>query len=98
MDLSRRPVTDSGSTEPDSPDGGSRKFRPYRNGLPERVNYSYRGRSYPWAERAIEAAEAEHGKPKPVCLECGSPLGYFGGFGRCPNRCPGVRGARSERR
>ena len=38
----------------------------YRNGLAE-VAYEYRARSYPWAQKAIAEAEAEHGKPVPVC-------------------------------
>jgi len=36
--------------------------RSYRNGLAE-VPYEWRARSYPWAERALAAAEARHGAP-----------------------------------
>jgi hypothetical protein len=43
--------------------------RSYRE--PE-VPYEYRGRRYPWAERLLEQAEAEHGRP-PV-----SPTGLAG--------------------
>lgn len=37
-------------------------YRPSRNGLPG-VNYAWRARAYPWAQRALAAAEAEHGAP-----------------------------------
>lgn len=66
------PQQDGYATEP----GG------YRNGLAE-VAYEYRARRYPWAQRAIAAAEAEHGKPFPACGRCGAKLVYNGGFGRC---------------
>jgi hypothetical protein len=36
---------------------------PARNGLPI-VPYAYRARTYPWAQRALAAAEAAHGAPE----------------------------------
>jgi hypothetical protein len=54
----------------------------YRNGLAE-VPYAYRARTYPWALRALAAAEAEHGQPVPVCGRCGTRLACRGGYGRC---------------
>ena len=60
-----------------------RYLRGYRNGLPL-VPYEREARTYPWALKAIAAAEAEHGEPFPVCL-CGARLVYVnGGHGRCP--------------
>jgi hypothetical protein len=56
--------------------------RGFRNGLAE-TPYEYRARAYPWAQRAIAAAEAQHGKPVPVCGTCGGRLVYNGGWGRC---------------
>ena len=58
-------------------------MRTFRNGLAE-VPYAYRARSYPWAVKALAAAEAQHGKPVPVCGACGARLTYNGGHGRCP--------------
>jgi hypothetical protein len=58
-------------------------MRGFRNGL-AKIPYAYRARAYPWAARAIAAAEAEHGKPVPVCGACGARLAYSGGWGRCP--------------
>jgi hypothetical protein len=57
-------------------------LRGFRNGLAE-VPYEYQARTYPWAQRAIAAAEAEHGKPVPVCGKCGGRLVHIGGYGRC---------------
>jgi hypothetical protein len=37
--------------------------REVRNHLPIVPFYSYRARTYPWAQRAIQHAEAVHGKP-----------------------------------
>lgn len=34
-----------------------------RNGLPEAPLYAWRSRTYPWAQRALALAEAEHGTP-----------------------------------
>lgn len=90
MDVSRRPASAAGSVEP-TDDGKHAGFRPYRNGLPVTPNYTYRSRVYPWAQRAIEMAEAEHGAPKPVCAQCGAKLNYAGGFGKCPEGCGGKR-------
>jgi len=57
--------------------------RTFRNGLAE-VPCAYRARSYPWAVKALAAAEAQHGKPVPVCGVCGGRLTYNGDYGRCP--------------
>ncbi len=37
--------------------------RPVRNNIPE-VPYQWRARTYPWAQRALAAAEAEYGQPE----------------------------------
>jgi hypothetical protein len=95
MEVSRLPGARPGSMEPAS-DGGAQQFRPYRNGLPVTPGYAWRRRKYPWAERAIEMAEAKYGPPRPVCEFCGAGLVYGGGFGRCPNCRP--RGPRTRRR
>lgn len=56
--------------------------------------YAYRARRYPWAERVIQAAEAIHGPPEPVCL-CGQPINVKSGrvtrcaqCGRTPGAAP----------
>lgn len=36
--------------------------------------YAYRARRYPWAEKLIQLAEAEHGEPVPVCRICGDQI------------------------
>jgi hypothetical protein len=38
-------------------------YRPTRNGLPVVPGYQYQARTYPWAQAALAAAEAEHGRP-----------------------------------
>lgn len=43
------------------------------SGLAEVPRYQWRARRYPWALRAIAAAEAVHGEPEPTC-RCGGPL------------------------
>lgn len=40
--------------------------------------YAWRARSYPWAQRVLAAAEAEHGQPEPTCL-CGAVVTYRDG-------------------
>jgi hypothetical protein len=51
--------------------------REKRNDMPEVPLYRWRPLgarpAYPWAARAIAAAEAVHGPPEPTCL-CGRPL------------------------
>ena len=37
--------------------------RPVRNNLPDTPPYAYRQRRYPWAEQALQRAEAMHGRP-----------------------------------
>jgi hypothetical protein len=39
-------------------------YRPTRNGLPVVPRYQYQARTYPWAQAALAAAEAEHGAPR----------------------------------
>jgi len=54
--------------------------------------YSYRARSYPWALRAIAAAEAVHGPPEPTC-RCGGPLPEYRARnpgGQCETCEPGM--------
>ena len=54
--------------------------------------YSYRARSYPWALRAIAAAEAVHGPPVPTC-RCGAPLAEYDSrnpYGQCDACKPGA--------
>jgi hypothetical protein len=59
--------------------------RTTRNGLPEVPGYSYRERSYPWADAVLAAADAEHGDPAPTCF-CGQPLAWKDGRAvRCPH-------------
>ena len=85
----------AGTIEHDiTPNGTVRNHRPvgFRNGLPPIVPYGWRKRSYPWADRVVAAVEAEHGQPFPVCRECGSPMDYNGGFGRCPSCQPRTPG------
>lgn len=52
-------------------------YREKRNDMPDVPLYRWRPRgdrpAYPWAARAIAAAEAVHGAPEPTCL-CGGPL------------------------
>lgn len=47
--------------------------RPIRNGMPE-MPYAWRARTYPWAQRTLAAAEAEHGSPDEYDLD---DLGYL---------------------
>ena len=53
-----------------------------RNGLPVVPRYQWRKNTYPRAERALAAAEEQHGEPSPACL-CGAPLIYDGRIKRC---------------
>ena len=71
--------------------GESRNMRKptgFRNGVPVVASYAWRARRYPWAQRTIAAAEAEHGQPFPVCADCGGRMDYTGGYGRCPSCRP----------
>ena len=63
-------------------------WAPIRNGLRE-VAYEYRARAYPWAQRAIERAEAEHGPPRPVCAGCGAPMSVPNNAWPRNGLCPG---------
>lgn len=58
---------------------------PAGNNVPVVPLYSYRARRYPWAQRVLAAAEAEHGPPVPTC-EHGKPIPDARGRGvrRCP--------------
>lgn len=46
---------------------------PAGNNVPAVPLYQYRARRYPWAQRVLAAAEAEHGEPEPTCT-CGQPI------------------------
>lgn len=48
--------------------------RPIRNGIPEPVAYTWRGRRYPWAEAVNVRMEAVHGRPDEHDLD---DLGYL---------------------
>lgn len=50
--------------------------REKRNNMPDVPLYQWRARVYPWALRAIAAAEAVHGAPQPTC-RCGAPLSEY---------------------
>jgi hypothetical protein len=82
VELRQERLTASLVTTERPADGRRAIMRGFRNGLAG-IPYEYRARAYPWALRAIAAAEAEHGKPVPVCGTCGSRLVYSGSWGRC---------------
>lgn len=58
--------------------GGSGRLlidpRALRNGVPETPGYTWRARTYPWAQQALAAAEATHGAPDPTCAGCDRPM------------------------
>jgi hypothetical protein len=66
--------------------------REKRNDMPVVPYYRHGARTYPWAQRAIAAAEAVHGRPVPTCL-CGAPLTERRGRdfgGQCETCDPGT--------
>lgn len=65
----RADVNSTGQAAAHVPDHAREK----RNNMPDVPYYRHRARRYPWAERAIAAAEAEHGAPESTCV-CGSLL------------------------
>ncbi len=48
---------------------GKSVYRPLRR-LPPLVAYQWRARTYPWADRALRAAEAVYGTPEPAAERC----------------------------
>jgi hypothetical protein len=80
-----RPLT---SGDGDDPVGTAHVYRARRNGLPPSRPYVFGAPRAPWAVRAIAEAEAQYGKPVPVCGGCGTRLVFNGGHGHCPQCAP----------
>jgi hypothetical protein len=54
--------------------------------MPDTVpRYRWQARAYPWARRALAAAEAVHGAPSPTC-RCGQEIGRTA-YGQPEDQC-----------